>query len=46
MELTKIIFIVIVVGVIGFILFRSLVWDRIKGRQNKKQSDSSEPKEK
>jgi len=46
MELKQIVLIIIVTGVVGFFLFRYLVWDKIKGRRNKKQSDSGEPKEK
>lgn len=46
MELKQIgglVFLLFVIGLIGFALVRGLVWDRIKG---KKQSDSSKPKEK
>jgi len=45
MDAKQIILIVIVIGIIGFFLFRFL-GDRRKARRNKKQSDSSEPEEK
>jgi len=39
METRQIVFLIIVIVVIVFLLFRILVWDKIKRRQNKKQSD-------
>lgn len=45
MDAKQIVPLIIVIGLIGFFSFR-FARDRIKRRQNKKQSDSSETKEK
>ncbi|MFQ6122137.1 MAG: hypothetical protein ACE5LA_03650 [Dehalococcoidales bacterium] len=46
MELSQILFIVVVVLVVGGILFRYLVWDRMKGHPDIKKSGEGEMNEK
>jgi len=46
MELNLIMFIVVAVLVIGGILFRYLVWDRMKGHSHSKKLDEGEIQEK